>query len=1282
MKSDIKHRKKLNMSRFLLLVLMGSVLFPFYNPAVQAAESEAGQEPVLTVVTVNSHCDWAWIHTRAWHEARYAEAIRSYLMIMREYPDYVCQMETVNEQILPFLAKVQRDWPGLAEEFWQRVREGRIEIIVGYSNPRISEIYPETFVRNLVLGKEYFRRHAPGLQQKVYSTIDVMSGHSQMPQLLSQADYPYYEFQRKDGPQRTFWYTGLDGTRMLYSRNFSIAGNPELPPPPQEFNQVVDGIQPVPVWRVGLGMDDAMPSAEVAKLAAAWDPKKKILGTMARYFTECEKYGGQLSELEGPLDSLCYFANAGAYGSYNIYTQNNRNEDLLLMLEKAQVMAALQGRQFVEEPVQPLWQDLLSCSGHAIDWLFREDYEERMSLINSTAARARRFLEEALSSVSCAVSFDKQAGTPLLVFNFQSWPVSGPVEFYVDEKVDNLILTDTAGQKIPMQFIRHEPANGNCLAFLAEQIPACGYQTFYLRRGEEKNTADPMADNRSLVIENTWYRLRMSPEGKLEIYDKTKNEILAQDQNGSFGDLAIYDLPPSANWEHDGPVGSRRDWQVDITRCESFTGPVYAALRAHGSIGPHEILREVRLWQNSRRIEYLVEIDAKEDNGVFCVRFPVGDADQAAAGIPFGVESRDNLAAEPFRGTFFTDGYPEGYYATRWTDISSADYGYTFICPPGMHTGYLFQRQSHSLEFILLHLRTMPVDVFRSCHPLLQGTGHHTWRFALVPHEGSWQQALSYRQALEQQVPLLAYSPWYNLSRGGVSAEAVPSRLTGPPAYFGTLPLQLEQAAAQTMNSFVSVSPANVVLSSMRLIPSHDEARKPQYELRLYETTGQPADVTIQFAGEMNQVQQVNLLGEAMDSTGNIEIAGKEIRFAIQPWKIVTLRVSPNDTNVSSHNPDAETAPLFEEDRPDWELKFSDVNPRVLSVMPGESDKVFYDPIIKREVKWEQDVYCPTFSVFDNKLYCVYRSFGDDQQWRMGLAWSEDGLHFTRGDQPVFHARPQDEFLGSLRDLKVASISYGDSRLFVDGGGTYYLLFNYFSHGHVNAQELAVASTRDMKNWTVHGRIFAKKAPRDMDVIPEAAPGRFPHPAVVTRLEGNRLVVTKINGKYWMYLNCLATKGPHSLCMATSENMIDWEVVRDENGQLRHPMPLRPGYFDSLYLDTAAAVLRKDGILLIYNGINDDPKGNGDLRRMLYAHYPAQALFDRDQPYQLLQRSTSPFKGGDAELEKQPIVFCNMPLYESWSLVPLQDELLLYWNHGFGRRSVGLWKSPIPNNMK
>jgi predicted GH43/DUF377 family glycosyl hydrolase len=292
-------------------------------------------------------------------------------------------------------------------------------------------------------------------------------------------------------------------------------------------------------------------------------------------------------------------------------------------------------------------------------------------------------------------------------------------------------------------------------------------------------------------------------------------------------------------------------------------------------------------------------------------------------------------------------------------------------------------------------------------------------------------------------------------------------------------------------------------------------------------------------------------------------------------------------------------------------------------------------------------------------------------------------LHFTRSDKPVLYAKPEDAFLGSLRDSKDASVTYGDSRIYENEQGTIYLFFNFFSYQPAKRapmQELAVATTRDMQHWTVQGRAFAKQAKRDADVIPGKKVPRL-WPAIVTRLERGRLVPARIKGKYWMYLSNVAPQFSDGF-VATSENMLDWEIYRDAQGQPAKMLALRPGYFDSNWIDPVAAVLREDGILLIYNGVNADPKMGGDPRRPPFTHYPAQALFDKNDPTRLLKRSESPFKGGDQELEKQPIVFWSAPLYEAWSLVPLKDELLLYWNHGFGRRSVGLWKGGIPDSLK
>ena len=95
----------------------------------------------------------------------------------------------------------------------------------------------------------------------------------------------------------------------------------------------------------------------------------------------------------------------------------------------------------------------------------------------------------------------------------------------------------------------------------------------------------------------------------------------------------------------------------------------------------------------------------------------------------------------------------------------------------------------------------------------------------------------------------------------------------------------------QAALSLVEVTPANVVLSAMRLVPSAKPGERPLIEMRLYESTGKAADVIIRLARPVVSAEQTNLLGETLPHGSKIEIVGNELRFHIEPWKIVTLRM-------------------------------------------------------------------------------------------------------------------------------------------------------------------------------------------------------------------------------------------------------------------------------------------------------------------------------------------------------------------------------------------------------
>jgi alpha-mannosidase len=229
-------------------------------------------------------------------------------------------------------------------------------------------------------------------------------------------------------------------------------------------------------------------------------------------------------------------------------------------------------------------------------------------------------------------------------------------------------------------------------------------------------------------------------------------------------------------------------------------------------------------------------------------------------------------------------GYPDAYYATRWTDVSTDGFGYTLIAPHGVFNGYNYKPKEQAIELALLRVRPMPKQGMATVHPSIQGTGHHHWRCALTPHPGTWREAASHRDAQEFHTPLLAFSPTLGAGQAGLQ-NAPPDAST-----------QRQDSA-----SFAEVQPANVVLSALRPVTPEKDGQPAQYELRLYETMGNPADVVVRLGCPVKGVVQTNFLGEPpSDTVGKIDVTGGEIRFHIRPWKIVTLRVTRSANGIGT----------------------------------------------------------------------------------------------------------------------------------------------------------------------------------------------------------------------------------------------------------------------------------------------------------------------------------------------------------------------------------------------
>ena len=134
--------------------------------------------------------------------------------------------------------------------------------------------------------------------------------------------------------------------------------------------------------------------------------------------------------------------------------------------------------------------------------------------------------------------------------------------------------------------------------------------------------------------------------------------------------------------------------------------------------------------------------------------------------------------------------------------------------------------------------------------------------------------------------------------------------------------------------------------------------------------------------------------------------------------------------------------------------------------------------------------------------------------------------------------------------------------------------------------------------------------------------------AIVGELKDGRIVAKKIDGKYWMYY------GDTDIFMVYSDNLINWEVAENEESGKRisvlHP---RMGYFDSRLVEPGPyALMRDEGILLIYNGSNAQNFNDPTLPKFTYS--AGQALFDKDTPHKLIDRTRDNFIQPDKAYEK------------------------------------------------
>jgi predicted GH43/DUF377 family glycosyl hydrolase len=292
--------------------------------------------------------------------------------------------------------------------------------------------------------------------------------------------------------------------------------------------------------------------------------------------------------------------------------------------------------------------------------------------------------------------------------------------------------------------------------------------------------------------------------------------------------------------------------------------------------------------------------------------------------------------------------------------------------------------------------------------------------------------------------------------------------------------------------------------------------------------------------------------------------------------------------------------------------------------------------------------------VRDGKVYLLYRAedaSGEEKighhTSRIGLAESRDGLRFARRAAPVLYpaddAQRRYEWPGGVEDPRIVETD----------DGRYVMTYTQWNR---DVPRLAVATSRDLVTWTKHGPAFAR---REKYMSVESKSG-----AILSRVEGNRVIATRVDGKYWMYYGV-----PH-VHIATSDNLTDWTPLEDLNAEALKVLSPRPGYFDSWLVEAGPpAIITPRGIVVLYNAGNSKAYGDSMLPERVYTG--GQALFDARNPIRLLARSDRPFIQPTEEYERTGQYKEGTTFLEG--LVPFDGKWFLYYGTADSRVGVAVW---------
>ncbi|MGW6307338.1 alpha-mannosidase [Streptomyces niveus] len=705
----------------------------------------------------HAHIDSAWLWPLRETVRKASRTFANVTALAEEYPELVFACSQAQQY-----AWVKEHQPHIWERIKKAVADGTWSP-VGSMWVESDANMPggEALARQLVHGTRFFREEL-GVETEEIWLPDSFGYTAAFPQLAKLAGVKWFLTQKLSWnqsnkmPHHTFWWEGIDGTRVFthfppvdtYNAQFHAS---ELAHAERNFAD--KGRASRSLVPFGWGDGGGGPTREMLEKARRLkslegSPRVEIEKPSAFFAAAEEEYGAKAPVWSGELYLELHRA---TYTTQAKTKQGNRrSEHLLREAELWATAAALRTPSYAYpyEELDRLWKTVLLhqfhdiLPGSSIAWVHRE--------ARDTYAAVREELTEITSAAVAALG-----GGATAVLN------SSPYERTEIVEADTADLSEGSAT---------QALNSHGRSAALVRVPALG-ATGLAAAEPAGGTTDvtTRAAGSDITLDNGLLRVVVDRDGLLSsVTDLAADrEVLAPGSRGNL--LQLHPDHPN-QWDAWDIDRHYRNRHTDLTKAESVQlveqGPLRATVRVVRTFGSSWIVQEIRLAAGSKRVDVVTEVDWQESEKVLKAAFPLDvHAERSTAEIQFGHVHRATHANTSWDAARFE------ICAHRWLRVAEPGYGVAVVNDSTY--GHDVTRTAHEDGLDT----TVRLTLLRAPHSPDPETdlGTHTFRYALVPGAGVTD---AVREGLALNLPLRVAvapptAPLVSIDHPAITVESV-----------------------------------------------------------------------------------------------------------------------------------------------------------------------------------------------------------------------------------------------------------------------------------------------------------------------------------------------------------------------------------------------------------------------------------------------------------------------------------------------------------------------------